>query len=65
MPTNNFASLWMWDAGNSQWYFHSPQLEAQGGLAAVRQFATSKSFRHFPDFAKTLDQGAGFWVNKF
>ncbi len=64
IPTDNFLTLWAWDAAAGNWYFYSPLLEASGGLAAVKSYADSKFYRHFQDFNKTLGIGVGFWVNK-
>ncbi len=63
--TNNFASLWAWDAINVNWYFYSPLLESSGSLPAVKSYADSHFFQHFEDFGKKIDIGVGFWVNKF
>ncbi|OGA03763.1 MAG: hypothetical protein A3H35_13395 [Betaproteobacteria bacterium RIFCSPLOWO2_02_FULL_62_17] len=65
VATDNFASLWAWDATNVTWYFYSPLLESSGGLAAVKNYADSHFFQHFQDFNKKIDLGVGFWVNKF
>ncbi|OGA03760.1 MAG: hypothetical protein A3H35_13370 [Betaproteobacteria bacterium RIFCSPLOWO2_02_FULL_62_17] len=65
IPTDNFATLWAWDAGNVTWFFYSPLLESSGGLAAVKSYADSHFFEHFQDFNKKIDIGVGFWVNKF
>ena len=58
------ATLWSWDAAGTKWYFHSPLLEASGGLAAVKNYADSHNFLHFPDSGKKLGLGVGFWINK-
>ena len=65
VPTDNFATLWAWDATNGTWYFYSPLLESTGGLPAVKSYADSHFFQHFQDFNKKIDVGVGFWVNKF
>ena len=64
VPTDNFVSLWAWDAVAGTWYFYSPLLEASGGLPAVKSYAEGRSYRHFQDFDKTLGRGVGFWVNR-
>ena len=64
-PTDNFASLWAWDASNVTWFFYSPLLDSSGGLANVKGYADSHSFQHFEDFNKKIGVGIGFWVNKF
>ncbi|MBI3042930.1 MAG: hypothetical protein HYY78_08910 [Betaproteobacteria bacterium] len=64
IPTDNFVSLWAWDALAGTWYFYSPLLEASGGLPAVKAYADSHFYRHFQDYNKTLGIGTGFWVNK-
>ena len=64
IPTNNFVSLWVWDAAAGRWYFYSPLLESSGGLPAVKAYANSHNYLHFQDFGKTLGIGTGFWVNK-
>ena len=62
VPTDNFLSLWAWDALNANWYFYSPLLESSGGLTAVRNYANSHNYLHFQDFSKQLGIGTGFWV---
>ena len=64
IPTDNFLSLWAWDAAAGNWYFYSPLLEASGGLPAVKAYADGKFFLHFQDYSKTLGIGVGFWVNR-
>ncbi|MBI3041679.1 MAG: Ig-like domain repeat protein [Betaproteobacteria bacterium] len=64
VPTDNFTSLWVWDAGAGTWYFYSPLLEASGGLPAVKSYADSHNFLHFQDTGRTLGIGGGFWVNR-
>jgi hypothetical protein len=64
VPTNNFVSLWTWDAVARSWYFYAPELESVGGLPAVKAYADSHGYRHFQDYGKTIGFGAGFWVNK-
>ncbi|MBI3042925.1 MAG: fibronectin type III domain-containing protein [Betaproteobacteria bacterium] len=64
VPTDNFVTLWAWDAAAGNWYFHSPLLESSGGLDAVKSFADSQGYRHFPDYGKMLGIGTGFWVNR-
>ncbi|OFZ99572.1 MAG: hypothetical protein A3H35_03145 [Betaproteobacteria bacterium RIFCSPLOWO2_02_FULL_62_17] len=65
VATDNFASLWAWDAVQVKWYFYSPLLESSGGLPAVKAYADSHSFLHFQDYNKLIDTGVGIWVNKF
>jgi hypothetical protein len=64
VPTNNFVSLWAWDAAAGKWYFYSPLLESSGGLPAVKSYADSHNYLHFQDAGKTLGIGTGFWVNR-
>ncbi|MBI3043896.1 MAG: hypothetical protein HYY78_13845 [Betaproteobacteria bacterium] len=64
IPTDNFTTLWVWDAVAGTWYFYSPLLESTGGLPAVKAYADSHFFRHFQDYDKTIDIGVGFWVNR-
>lgn len=64
IPTDNFVSLWAWDAAEKVWYFYSPILEASGGLPAVKAYTDSHSLRHFQDYDRLLDLGTGFWVNR-
>jgi hypothetical protein len=64
IPTDNFISLWAWDAANATWYFYSPLLEATGGLPAVCAYANSHFYRCFSDHGKLLGLGTGFWVNR-
>ena len=64
VPTGNFVTLWAWDAAVGNWYFYSPLLESTGGLPAVKNYADSKTYRHFQDYSKTLGVGVGFWVNR-
>jgi hypothetical protein len=64
IPTNNFVSLWAWDAAAGKWYFYSPLLESSSGLPAVRSYADNHNYLHFQDFGKTLGIGIGFWVNR-
>ncbi len=56
----NFNTLWAWDAGQSNWYFYAPSLEAQGGTA-LADFIRGKSYLDFGSMA--LDPEKGFWVN--
>ena len=65
VATDNFSTLWAWDASNITWFFYSPLLESSGGLASVKSYADSHFFQHFQDFDKKIDVGIGFWVNKF
>jgi hypothetical protein len=65
VQTDNFSSLWAWDASNITWYFYSPLLESSGGLPAVKVYADGHGFLHFQDYNKKLGPGIGFWVNKF
>jgi hypothetical protein len=64
VPTDNFVSLWAWDAVQAKWFFYSPLLESSGGLPAVKQYADDHFYLHFQDAGKTLDVGTGFWVNR-
>jgi alpha-tubulin suppressor-like RCC1 family protein len=64
IPTDNFVSLWAWDAVAGKWYFYSPLLESAGGLPAVKAYADSHNYLHFQDAGKTLGIGTGFWVNR-
>ena len=52
VPTNNFVSLWAWDAVQGKWYFYSPLLESSGGLPAVKAYADS----HKEDVQKYYDE---------
>jgi len=65
VPTDAIITIWAWDAFNARWYFHSPLVEAGGGIQSVKSYADSHNFQHFPDFDKKLEPGMGFWVNKF
>ena len=60
---DNLNTLWAWDAGQSNWYFYAPSLEAQGGTA-LPGYITSKGYLDFTANNKTLGPGVGFWVNK-
>ncbi|MBI3043900.1 MAG: hypothetical protein HYY78_13865 [Betaproteobacteria bacterium] len=64
VPTDNFTSLWAWNAEAGKWFFYSPLLEATGGLAAVKTYADSHNLLHFEDHNKLLGIGGGFWVNR-
>ena len=64
VPTGNFTSLWAWDAQRATWYFYAPQLEASGGLAAVKSYTDSHYLLHFEDQGRTLGPGTGFWVQR-
>jgi hypothetical protein len=64
IPTDNFLSLWMWDAAAAKWYFYSPLLESTGGLQAVKDYADSHFYLHFQDYSRKIGLGAGFWVNR-
>ena len=64
VPTDNFVSLWAWNAAQASWYFYSPLLESSGGLTAVKNYADSHFFLHFDDSGKMLGIGTGFWVNR-
>lgn len=64
VPTANFTSLWAWDAQRATWFFYAPQLEASGGLAAVKSYADSHYLLHFEDQGRTLGPGTGFWVQR-
>jgi hypothetical protein len=64
IPTDNFVSLWAWDAVAEKWYFYSPLLETVGGLSAVKSYADSHNYMHFQDYNKTIGIGTGFWVNR-
>lgn len=57
----NLHTLWAWDAGQSNWYFYAPSLEAQGGTA-LADYVASKNYLDFG--AKVLEPAMGFWVNK-
>jgi len=58
----NVTTLWAWDSAQSKWYFHAPNLEAQGG-SALSAYISSKGYLDFRSASKTLGQGVGFWVN--
>ena len=68
--TDNFISLWAWDAATQAWYFYSPSLEntlcsgSPCGLAGVKSYVDVRGYLHFEDTGKKLDVGTGFWVNK-
>ena len=64
IATDNFLTLWAWDAVAGNWYFYSPLLEASGGIAAVKSYADGRSYRHFQDHGKMLGIGMGFWVDR-
>ena len=64
VPTDNFVSLWAWDALEGKWYFYSPLLESSGGLPAVKSYADSHFYLHFQDYNKQIEVGVGFWVNR-
>jgi hypothetical protein len=55
----NVSTLWAWDSAIGNWYFHSPSLEASGGLL---NYITSKNYLDFG--VKRLDPAMGFWVNR-
>jgi uncharacterized repeat protein (TIGR02543 family) len=57
----NITTLWAWDSGLSNWYFYSPSLEVNGGLA---NYISTKNYLDFTVKGKTLDSTTGFWVNK-
>ncbi|MDD5296923.1 MAG: fibronectin type III domain-containing protein [Rhodocyclaceae bacterium] len=52
------TSLWAWDNATGTWYFHAPNLQANGTLAS---YIASKNYLDFG--ARTLGNGLGFWVN--
>ena len=56
----NVTSLWAWDNTQYQWYFYSPLLDSNGGLAA---YITKQKFLDF-QASKKLNNGIGFWVNR-
>ena len=64
IPSNNFSTLWAWEASKGAWYFYAPSLDASGGHAAVKDYADSHGYLHFGDYNKILGVGTGFWVNK-
>ncbi len=49
------ASVWKWDAGQRQWQFHAPSLDA----AELSAYATANGF----GVLTNLGPGEGFWVN--
>jgi hypothetical protein len=57
----NLITLWAWDTGLSQWYFYSPELDANGTLG---QYTAGKGYLDFAANGKLLTPGLGFWVNK-
>jgi hypothetical protein len=59
----NLITLWAWDSGVSNWYFYSPNLEAQAGTK-LTDYINSKSYLDFTIRGKILDSTTGFWVNK-
>lgn len=54
-------SIWAWDNQRAKWYFHAPDLDKRGTLAA---YVAGKSYIDFAATSKTLGPGVGFWVNK-
>lgn len=56
----NVNSIWAWQPGQSNWYFYSPNLEAQGG-SALASYETAHGYADFG--AKVLDPATGFWAN--
>jgi hypothetical protein len=64
VPTDNFLSLWAWDAAAAKWYFHSPLLESTVGLPGVKAYADAHFYLDFQDNGKLLGLGVGFWVNR-
>ena len=62
--TDGLMSLWAWQEAQQKWYFYSPQIENQAGLAGVKAYADSKGYLHFQDAGRSLDVGMGFWVNR-
>jgi hypothetical protein len=59
--SENFTSLWAWDAALAKWYLYVPSLDATGGLASYIQ---AKGYLDFAATNKKLSPGTGFWVNK-
>jgi hypothetical protein len=57
----NLTTLWAWNNPLSRWYFYSPLLDSNGGLA---NYIASKGYLDFTQQGKTLGNGTGFWVNK-
>ncbi|OIQ72134.1 Cna protein B-type domain protein [mine drainage metagenome] len=61
---STLTTLWSWNAGNVTtspgWFFYSPALDNNGGLA---NYVTSKGYLDFGAMSKTLDAAVGFWVN--
>jgi hypothetical protein len=58
----SLTSLWAWDSASSTYYFYAPSLQALGG-STLRDYINSKGYLDFTTTAKTLGNGAGFWVN--
>ena len=63
LPGTGVTTLWAWDNPSSQWYFHAPSLEAQGGTALI-DYIKSKNYIDFTQTSRTLGKGTGFWVNR-
>ena len=59
----SFLSLWSWDAATGKWLFYAPNLEASGGLPAVKAYADAHEHLDFPTVGRQLGHGIGFWVN--
>jgi hypothetical protein len=60
VAANSLTSLWTWDSGSSSWYFYSPSLDNNGGLAS---YISTKGYLDFTAKGKTFDPTIGFWVN--
>ena len=54
----NLTTLWAWDSANQAWFFYAPALDLNGTLSG---YIASKGYESFS--ARTLGNGAGFWVN--
>ena len=80
LTSNNFNTPWAWDASRQRRYFYSPQLEQPGAFFTNCQYASLNGFLDFggcaaanaasgvlnpPAPALSLQQGMGFWIEKF
>ncbi|MEY2632182.1 MAG: hypothetical protein RIR00_836 [Pseudomonadota bacterium] len=59
----NVTSIWAWDNLSSNWYFYTPQLDAETGTT-LADYSHSRGFLDYLKTGQTTRPGAGFWVNK-
>ena len=55
------ATIWAWDAMQTNWYFYAPGLDTPGG-SALSNYIQNKGYINFS--SNVLGPGVGFWVNK-